>query len=310
MKKHAPFKTRPAYKTSLTLTEYRQNALNGRKSGFYNLTTLWFYKKAWQTSKKLSDYLLYLSFRRDLGYSLTANQKARLISWHTNSIAKLFFRLTERQSYALKKKLLKKQSPKLDELAAFVQYLNEASNIQIVGNSGSLINSNLGNQIDLADIVTRFNLSFSSETQTKDTGKKTDIWVCAPDFKYKAPKAKWYIIAGPDMLNWISRLPNALENKTPVLSIPLKFWRNLVREMGAPPSAGILTISWLIELAPNIKKQTLGFGNYTKHTQHTYHHADKKHCPVQRHNWHYEQKLLEKWQQQNFFHNSCKDRTE
>lgn len=310
MNTHPSFNKRPTYKDICTIEKYREKAKHARTLGFYNLETLWLYRKTWLESKDLSDYLNYLSFRRDMGYPITRNQKKRLHSWHKNPLSKLFFILTKRHSLTLKRKILREQIMHSDELQQFEKRLKNASSIQFVGNSGALINSKLGNHIDLADIVIRFNLSFSSESQTEDTGSKTDIWVGAPDFHFPAPTASWYILAGPDMLNWISQLPAAFRNKEPIFSIPLIYWRKLVRILAAPPSAGLLTLSWIINLAPNTQKHLCGFGSKDNIARHPYHHADIKHTAVQRHNWAAERNLLQVWHQKDIFHEGCKDLTE
>src|SRR5690554_5169415 len=67
---HQTFLQRPGYGEELSLNALRKRAQQGRSQGFYNVETLWWFRAAWQRSRKLKDLLAYIYFRRDLGYPL------------------------------------------------------------------------------------------------------------------------------------------------------------------------------------------------------------------------------------------------
>ncbi|MDP5129892.1 MAG: glycosyltransferase family 29 protein [Paraglaciecola sp.] len=293
MIKHPAFLTRPHYRTSHTLPALRRQAKQQRMAGFYNIATLWLYRCCWQQSGKLEDYLNYLAFRRDLGYPVSTKQQQRIAKWHKNAITRLCWSWLNRSAAHLRKKLLKVPTQQSELQQELMQVMSEKAAIQLVGNSANLINANLGAMIDRSPLVLRFNRCFSEETRPEDTGLKTDIWVCAPDFKFGAPKHDWCVLTGPDMLNWLSRLPAAIKKRRDILSVPLSVWRELVRELAAPPSAGLLTLRFLRQLVPQCQLNVTGFSFNDAANQ--YHHADKNHKAVSRHNWLKEQEILSRW---------------
>lgn len=294
MKAHQPFLSRPDYHTKAPLSELRAAAKAARAAGYYNIATLWQFRQCWRQSGKLTDYLNYLAFRRDLGYPVNAQQLKRLTLWFKSPFSHMLWCLRHPHARALKRKLLQNHNQTPIENLQFKQYLQQAKHIQVVGNSGELKGQALGQVIDQADIVVRFNRCFSDVTTPTDTGYKTNIWVGAPDFKLAAPATNWYVIAGPDMLNWINTLPPAFANSQMIVSVPLTNWRSLVRQLAAPPSAGILTLNWLSQLAPIRPIRIFGFSFAT--SDKPYHQADPNHQAVSRHNWPAEQQLLRMWQ--------------
>lgn len=298
MTQHPAFLTRPNYRQPRTLTQLRTLARQQRMAGYYNIATLWLFRACWQQSGKLTDYIHYLAFRRDLGYPLSAKQHQRLVNWPHGLIARCLWPLLNRHANRIKSRLLRYTNPEQRQLAEqFQHYLAQHASIQIVGNSATLQNQQQGQNIDQAPLVLRFNRCFSEHTDVKDTGQKTDIWVCAPDFKHQATSANWCILAGPDMLGWLSTAPKVIADQPRVLSIPLTPWRLLVRTLAAPPSAGLLVLEWLSAIAPWCKRYVIGF-SYPKNTE-QYHLADPHHNAVTRHNWLEEIQLLAHWQRLN-----------
>jgi hypothetical protein len=297
---HPAFFSRPVYRERLALTELRQLASQARRAGHYNMTTLWHFRQCWRLSGALSDYVQYLAFRRDLGYPLTLRQRQRALSWHSTSVSRYYWQLRHRTSYRLLQKLLRQQPATPANLAALQRFLVTKRQIQLVGNSAELLGAGLGAAIDSAEVVVRFNRCFSANSPITDTGSRTTLWVCAPDFKGQAPASEWQLLTGPDMLPWLGRLPAALQASTQqvsvleasVLSVPLCYWRVLVRQLAAPPSAGVLTIYCLSQLVPNCKKWVCGFSFSTPQQ---YHHADANHPAASRHHWAAERRLLQRW---------------
>lgn len=296
MTAHPAFNTRPHYTMLVPLPQLRALASNERRRGHYNLSTLWYFRKCWSLSGQASDYVNYLSFRRDLGYPVNHHQQQKLKCLFHGKMHYFCWAMLHRKSASLYRRLLKSGQVNNESASLAIQApLQQAKSIQLVGNSGSLKQSQLGTTIDSAEIVVRFNRCFSDETTVRDTGEKTDIWVGAPDVKHPAPLAKWYIIAGPAMLNWLPRRPQAFTSLEPLFNVPLASWRELVRQLAAPPSAGLLTLYWFMQLAPQTPKRICGYSVGKQAIQ--YHHADRLHQAVSRHNWEQEQCLLNTWLQ-------------
>jgi len=307
MTQHPAFLTRPNYRQPLTLLQLRTRARQQRMAGYYNISTLWLFRACWQQSGMLTDYINYLAFRRDLGYPLSAKQRQRLVNWPHALITRCCWPLLNRHANRIKNRLLRQTNPEQLQLAEqFQHYLAQYASIQIVGNSATLQNQQQGQNIDQAPLVLRFNRCFSEHTDVKDIGQKTDIWVCAPDFKHQATSAKWCILAGPDMLGWLSTAPKVIEGQPGVLSIPLAPWRLLVRTLAAPPSAGILVLEWLSAISPGCRRYVTGF-SYPKNTE-QYHLADPHHNAVTRHNWLQEMQLLRHWQRLNIITAGTKEK--
>jgi len=302
MTQHQAFLTRPHYRlytcVNADLQALKQQARGFRQAGYYNIATLWVFRQCWRISGTIDDYIHYLAFRRDLGYPLTALQHQRLQRWPQTLWQQLFWPLRQRHANRLRRRLLNPVNTGQAELHhRFQHFLQQHTHVQIVGNSANLLHQDHGNAIDLAPVVVRFNRCFSDATNVSDTGQKTDIWVCAPDFKHPAIVSQWCILTGPDMLEWLPHPPHSLSAQANMLSVPLSIWRKLVGTLGAPPSAGILVLAWLTQLAPNVPRFVLGF-NHTN-TGEQYHIADPTHQAVTRHNWTAETQLLRQWQRLN-----------
>lgn len=202
-----------------------------------------------------------------------------------------------------------------DWLAGLKQRLEDAESIAVVGNSPILKGQKLGASIDSADLVIRFNHFKSEHTARADIGEKLNLWVVAPG--YDGPIPDDYdsiLLSGPDMLWWqqnwahlsqvtldeANRRITADKDRTPVISTPLNIWRDLVRELEAPPSAGILTLELVRQLLlasenkNSVNKlQIYGF-SFAPMATSQYHHAIPAHQAVTRHNWSAEQIYLQR----------------
>lgn len=292
MTSHPPFKHKPDYRLVLKQPEYQKLAASQRALGYYNLNTLWLFRKAWLLSKKPEDWLNYLAFRHDLGYPLTSNQKAMLEQVFSNNWQLIRLAIRSNGAFNIYKRIkyssgTTKNSEELSEI------IKAVSCIQIVGNSANLIGKNFGRGIDNSELVIRFNHCFSLNAANIDFGSKIDLWVGAPDFKGLPPKAKGYLMSGPDMLNWRPNRPKPFAKLGPLEGFPLVIWRKLVREIAAPPSAGLLTCSWLIQSIPSAEKWLCGFDLNDESSQ--YHHSSKQYQASSRHNWVAERQLLKIW---------------
>lgn len=324
---HSNFTQRPNYQQQFSCQQLRDYTVTESRAGHYNLTTLWWYRKLWLRTGKGYDYLAYLSFRRALGYPLNASKAAYLQRYLQNGITRLWHRLFGhrlRQSHNLLAEYYYR--PEQAALVAavpqryqrqvaywraqqqhwhhqFTQYLQQAGKIHLVGNSPILAGSNNGATIDSADVVIRFNQYQSSHTQACDTGIKCNVWVMAPAFAGEVPaKLDWCLVSGPNMLWQQQRWPQLINpdlnvlSDLKLLSIPLANWRALVRQLAAPPSAGLLVIHFIASVINKPDCIHLsGFGYNSSTSQ--YHYAKPDHHAVSRHNWQAEYQLLQDWQQ-------------
>ncbi|PIE01274.1 MAG: hypothetical protein CSA79_00795 [Thiothrix nivea] len=176
--------------------------------------------------------------------------------------------------------------------------------ICVVGNAGNMKGALLGETIDQHDCVARFNTFSSPKTDEKDMGYKHDIWVITPGFQVTVlPKdfSGTVILTGPDvryqLLNW-SGVSAVVKRELTLLTTPLPVWQNLVRELTAPPSAGILFLAWLKVLLGSWSGVSVAGFSALNDVKKAYHHTDAKHKPSARHNWLAEAALLRRWQQE------------
>ena len=187
----------------------------------------------------------------------------------------------------------------------FLKYLNRhGDSICIVGNAATLIDSDNGNYIDNHDVVVRFNHYQSKQSDINDTGTKMNVWVCSPNVatntKEILESAEWIVLTGCDiryqLANWQPLIP-LIESNKKIITVPIEIWQGLVERLNAPPSAGLLLLSWLIEEIDQPKKPVAtGFQVDEPPTvNQRYHHALPNHKPGWRHNWEYERKLLNTW---------------
>lgn len=270
-------------------------------------------------SGRFVDWLGYVLYRRQLGYPLSRCRYNEADRWLSLGV---FERLTQRivghryrqlgnlmDEYHYITARLLTEKPKVKPVdREFVRSLRDRRDIcltdihqqitdkkiAIVGNSPNLINKGLGAEIDKHDFVIRFNQCFSKHSVSNDIGTKLSLWVIAPDFRgdYQTPEFAT-MIAGPAMLWKLQHWDFIRECKLPVTDLPLSTWRAAVSQVNAPPSAGLLTLTWLKQqgLLKNCTMFGFGFAGSGQ-----YHQALPKHQPSQRHDWDKERQIIEKWQ--------------
>lgn len=140
---------------------------------------------------------------------------------------------------------------------------------------------------------------------TPGTGSRIDVLVCAPDFAGTPPpgasQAEWLILSGCDMryqlYEWQGLVPLLVAGQK-ILTLPRAPWRKLVRELRAPPSAGVLLLEWLMELLGEADGITATGFQDAHHPA-----AATRSCyPAlpwlrdgRRHNWPRELALLQRW---------------
>ncbi|MEZ5536435.1 MAG: glycosyltransferase family 29 protein [Thiolinea sp.] len=179
-----------------------------------------------------------------------------------------------------------------------------AGGVCVVGNAGNMRRALLGDIIDQHGCVIRFNQFSSPEADGSDLGRKLDAWVVTPNFQITVLPESFsgvVILTGPDvrfrLLNW-SGVSAVLKNNLTLLTVPLPVWRALVRELAAPPSAGMLLLAWLKDLLGSWSGVSVaGFGALSD-TKSDYHYTNSKHKAFTRHNWAAESVTLRRWQQE------------
>lgn len=311
--------------SSFSTAALRRHAQIQSRQGNYNIATLQAFRAVWLHSKTGSDYLAYLVFRRALGYPLTLRKAAVLQHYlHLPLLIRYWHGLyghRARQSLNLLAEyhylsqgsasdtpgVLRQFRQTIQHLRqqqhhwqqSFQQWLQGLARVQLVGNSPKLQHSQLGAFIDTADAVVRFNNCFSQHSNAADAGNKCHIWVMAPDYRNQPPATtQWCLLSGPNMLWWQQNWPKWFNSaQVKVISIPLAHWRILVRQLAAPPSAGLLTASFIdSQVNQQSVLQLAGFG-YNPAQEQQYHYVAPKHKAVSRHNWQAEYQLLQQWQQ-------------
>ncbi|HEX7035942.1 MAG TPA: glycosyltransferase family 29 protein [Pseudomonadales bacterium] len=168
--------------------------------------------------------------------------------------------------------------------------------ICVVGNAGALAGTRLGETIDTAGVVIRFNDFGLDGSADADIGRRTTVWVTNPG--YRGPRfdrAEWVVISGPDvsyrLRDW-SRFEERVRRGEPLLTVPLDVWRDLVRVLHAPPSAGVLMLAWLHALLDSwtgISAAGIGVnGGAVYHLRRSYRRSN-------RHDWAAEASLVARW---------------
>ena len=178
-------------------------------------------------------------------------------------------------------------------------YKNRLCNkkIAVVGNAPSERGKALGNVIDAHDIVIRFNNFVNHPSFEIDYGKKLSIWVRTPSL-YEVPcrhdiDPGTIIISSTLLLhaqngNWQWMLESCDRFK-PIVLFQNNIYRDLVQQLDAPPSAGLLTVASLVGMNCNMDK--ISFWGFNFNTHGESHYFDR-HKQSLRHNWIQEKKIF------------------
>ncbi len=267
-----------------------------RTKGIYTIETLTLFYRAFQKKRTLKTYLAYCQFCRDLGYPLSTVRYKHLKTYHymfsptAHLLIDEYYGKFTRNSPLLQT-LFQHQATWLQTFHTFIQH----KTICIVGNATTIKGQKLGKTIDTYDIVIRFNHCCDPKL-CEDLGTKHTVWVSAPNIDIVVD-TPWIIVTGPYVLyrnaRW-NRFKSIDLDHTKIIAIPLSIWRDLVKMLQAPPSAGILLIYWLYQLRGSFNHTAIvGFDMESLSTQ--YHHSDTNHQPSSRHNWHKEKELIKAW---------------
>lgn len=283
-----------------------------RAKGYYDGRTLALFRCVWLRTCSVSALLDYVLFRRDLGFPLADRWVVALstglkhLSARRQRLASALLAEVGASAGSDWVKLLAANRTALHEQQeawreAFAQWILQQAEVGIcvVGNAGAMRGSGLGQVIDQHGLVVRFNRFRGAESDVADIGERLDVWVVAPGYTGAPPPAvRWIVVSGPDMRfrrqNWDSLGP-ALDAGVAVLTTPLPLWRELVAQLQAPPSAGLLFLAWLRALLGSWDGViAVGFG-VSASSNAPYHHAVRRHRAVARHNWPEERALLQHW---------------
>ena len=266
-------------------------ASDNRKRGVYTCHTLRLYYAAYLKNPTKRAYKEFCMFCRDLGYPLSLARYKKLQAYtKESSLIREYLGMPPSKN-TLIKHIYSSQSLWLEEFSTYVKN----KKVCIVGNAPLNKNMDFTKAIETYEIVIRFNNCCSNMNDT-NRGKKVDIWMSAPDIKTSI-SALWNIVSGPNMIyknaNW-KRFENTLENGGRILSTPLHIWKDMVQQLQAPPSAGILMIYWTHVIQNSFENITIvGFDIDNENKR--YHHSDMNHQASSRHSWEKERELIKKW---------------
>lgn len=172
--------------------------------------------------------------------------------------------------------------------------------LAVVGNAAQLHTLSAGEHIDACDLVLRFNHYGRAPELLPRVGRKTNVWVLSPSYKGPLPEQlpQWVVLTGPAMeyglKNWAILQP-LLEQGCRVVSVPLDIWRTCVKQLQAPPSAGVLVLCWLQHLLGGSLRnvRVAGVGGYLPGS--SYHVVPEHKGSTARHNWQAESAWLQQW---------------
>lgn len=303
-----------------------------RRKGYYDGTTARRFGSGWKKSGNPGHLLAYALFRRDLGERLPgrlvgpltdalprlspAQRRLALglIAERSPEVLAVLpaamladgagmpsiapFCTDESEASSGAAKIHREQDAWRSEFARDLRRALAGDGVAVIGNAAGLLNSGLGGAIDSHEMVIRFNHFMGASAPVRDVGGKIDVWVVAPGYDGPLPESVGRIVmTGPDMryrmADW-SRFMPLVERGVPLLTVPLDIWRTLVRQLEAPPSAGVLVLSWLHALNAGWEGLAMaGIGSGIGKGR--YHATLSRHVASSRHAWQREADLVRAW---------------
>ncbi len=281
---------------------YAIRARRRRRAGLYNMETLYCFRQAWHKSGSPRALLRYLLFRQDLGYTLTHDEFRRLeqalpqLSRKEKKKARGLFDISSGESDHQQQQRSWQESFK-----KVVQDAAQNGGICVVGNAAKLKDAGMGARIDGFDKVVRFNRCFLDSGPNEDTGARLDIWVCAPDYhRDRQHTAAYTVVSGAGRLalsDELEKYKSCVVNGAKVVGVPLSVWKGLVKQLQAPPSAGLLILGWFEAILGNLNNVAVVGFDRTVQLDSNYYYASSRHKASTRHNWAAEKRLLRIWEQ-------------
>lgn len=249
-----------------------------RRAGRYDRFTLRLYWQAWRGSGSEAAWCALRMFRHDLGRGQLNRAGGPTVVPSSSPYLTQIVAMQAEWHHAFE---------------GCVRQAASGAGVCLVGNAQSLRGAGQGAAIDTAALVVRFNHCFVPSEAQQDVGARTDVWVMAPGYVGPMPSlhaVRFVVVTGPEPQNRLKRWPQLQafgQAGVPVLMVPLHAWRQCVARLGAPPSAGVLVLTWLLSLraahsAAGIAVYGIGAGVVPGRA---YHLALPKHRPTSRHNW-------------------------
>lgn len=139
----------------------------------------------------------------------------------------------------------------------FAQYVN-GKTVAIVGNAASLLDKNLGKEIDEAEIVIRLNLGIVS-TQSSQGSRCDVLGISLPLDSEKVDRLfspKYIIWLTPRTKHFSLRRRHHLMN---TVIYPKFLWKKEFKKLNARPSSGYMVISFLTEILKPKSIKVYGF---------------------------------------------------
>lgn len=277
-----------------------------RKRGHYDRLTLACFWRAWCAQQGIHSLLAWLSFRRDLGRPVPLRWRASLQAISEGQARFVTARQRNRARDLLAHDHESVQHALASDRRAFEAWLavmrSAPGGLCVVGNAAGMTDVGFGGLIDASAAVVRFNRCFSPGAQAEDIGRRTDVWVFSPSCVEPAPQGvRWAVVSGPDpagSLGRWSQVQRLREAGVPVLTVPLRIWREQVLALGAPPSAGLLLLAWLSDFEAGwdgISSVGIGWGRGRDGRHHL--HATQA-TVGERHRWAAEQARIARWREE------------
>lgn len=232
--------------------------------------------------------------------------RAHLLSGFPLALAHLLENQPERLSTKLRKLAedaldLRCRSQQMS--MAFMQSLaidqTKPCTVAVVGNGPGVLEKRDGAFIDDHDVVVRFNAAAIDSAYQSHVGNKTDLWVVSPalpDSEKDLP-AKAMAVSGINPFAGRSRYWRSIVSRRirTIAQFNADHWYELVNELGAPPSAGILLLKSLARYNSRLEINIFGFSRPADLANQTpgAHYSDSRQASA-RHNWHSEAHLLER----------------
>ncbi len=130
--------------------------------------------------------------------------------------------------------------------------LKAARYVAVVGNAPSERGRGNGRLIDQADMVVRFNNVITDQQNAADYGSTTHLWVISPSYKgalWDKPPANNIVVSGYNPWHRATKLWQRLPvgHNQKFFYFPTSIWYDLVKELEAPPSAGLLALKFFVD---------------------------------------------------------------
>lgn len=171
--------------------------------------------------------------------------------------------------------------------------------IAIVGNSPSAAGLGAGEEIDQHDTVIRFNHASVENRFQPDYGTQTHVHVISPAYRFggNPPLCHTVAVSGVQPFHRPGKFWQHLASQQDhhYLTFDPSVWYDLVTQLEAPPSAGLLCASQCAQLRQQgVSVNLFGFGQSEQANNH-YSDRDRK---SERHNWAAEETVLASLRQQ------------